>query len=91
MAHIGRPAAATPNSCRSSRHASSCVTRTLCDDAEKCNRQDHLCAVRLRQLPFVLLRLPPRCAASDTRLMILLAELEHLSSHQVGVTEAVRQ
>jgi hypothetical protein len=90
MAHIGKPAAA-PNF----GHTSSPVSRisewqrTLCDDAEESERQDDLRAVRLRKLPFVLLRMLPRLAG--TRFLTLLTELEHVRSHQAGIAEAERQ
>ncbi len=62
---------------------------TLRRDADKCKRRHHLCAVCLRKLIFVLLRLLPRLA--DTHCPTLLAQFEHVRSHQVGVAKAVRE
>jgi hypothetical protein len=56
-------------------------------DAEKCERQDRLCAVCLRKFPFVLLFLPPSC--TDRRRRIWLAQLTHVRSHQAGIPQAV--
>ena len=91
MMDIGNPAnAAVPISrCTLSTMLAPCVTRTLCDDAEERKRRDDLGAVCLHKLPLMLLRLLP-CRA-DTRLLALLAELEHMCSHQAGVAESITQ
>jgi hypothetical protein len=91
MMDIGNPAnAAVPiSSCTLSTTRAPCVTRTLCGDAEECERRDDLGAVHLRKLPLMLLRLLS-CRA-DTRLLVLLAELEHMCSHQAGVAETITQ
>ena len=91
MMDIGNPAtAAVPIShCTLSTTRAPCVTRTLCDYAEERERRDGRIAVCLRKLPLMLLRLLP-CRA-DTRLLALLAELEHMCSHQAGVAETITQ
>jgi hypothetical protein len=91
MMDIGNPAnAAVPISrCTLGTTRAPCVTRTLCHNAEECERRDDLGAVRLRKLPLMLLRLLS-CRA-DTRLLVLLAELEHMCSHQAGIAETITQ
>ncbi len=91
MMDIGNPAnAAVPISrCMLSTTRAPCVTRTLCDYAEERERRDDCGAVCLHKLPLMLLRLLP-CRA-DTRLLVLLAELEHICSHQAGVAETISQ
>ncbi len=43
----------------------------------------------MRKLPLMLLRLLP--SRADTRLLVLLAELEHICSHQAGVAQTITQ
>jgi hypothetical protein len=89
---MGKPATPDCSSTRDSSVTGHCSLRrhTLRSDAEKSQRQDHLCALQLRKLPFMLLRLLPRhggaLGASFDR--PFAAELTHLRSHQVGVAEA---
>ena len=96
MMDIGKPvAAAAPSSGSTLASASSCVSsqrhRTLRRNAEKGKRQDHLRAVSLPKLPFVLLRLPPRCAGAHytPTLQPLLVERAQVRSHQAGIPESV--
>ena len=63
--------------------------RTLGRNAEKSEHCDHLCAVRLRKLPLVLLRLPSGHASALCP--TLLAELAQVRSHYVGVAQTVQQ
>jgi hypothetical protein len=63
--------------------------RTLRRNAEKSEHCDHLCAVRLRKLPLVLLRLPSGHA--KTLCPTLLSELAQVRSHYVGVAQTVQQ
>ena len=63
--------------------------RTLRHNAEKSKRCDHLCSVRLRKLPFVLLRLLSGHASILCPTM--LAELAQVRSHYVGVLQTVQQ
>ena len=58
-------------------------------DAEKTERQADLCAVRLRELPFILLCLPTHRAGTCPP--ALVAELKHIFSHQAGVAETITQ
>ena len=85
---IGKPAAAAVlNFCASVHAACLQGQRSLRRDAEKTERQADLCAVRLRELPFILLCLPTHCAGTCSP--ALVAELEHGCSHQAGVAEAI--
>ncbi len=63
--------------------------RTLRRNAEKSEHCDHLCAVRLRKLPFVLLRLLSGLASILCPTM--LTELAQVRSHYVGVAQTVQQ
>jgi hypothetical protein len=62
---------------------------TLRGDADKCERRDHHRAPCLNKLILVLLRLSPRLA--EIRCTTLLAQLQHMSTHQAGVSKAVSQ
>jgi hypothetical protein len=63
--------------------------RTLRHNAEKSERCDHLCSVRLRKLPFVLLRL--LSGHASILFLTMLAELAQVRSHDVGVSQTVQQ
>ncbi len=91
MTDIGNPATAAAPISRITVNTmrAPCVTRTLCDHAEERKRQDDLGAVRLRKLPFILLRLPPRQAMACRP--TLLAQLKYASSHQSGIAEVICQ
>ena len=60
--------------------------RTLRRNAEKSERRDPLCAVRLRKLPLVLLRL--LSGHASTLCPTLLAQVR---SHYVGIAQTVEQ
>ena len=91
MMDIGNPASAAViiSRCTLSTTRAPCVTRTLCDDAEEREPRDDCGAACLRKLPLMLLRL--LLCRADTRLLVLLAELEHICSHQAGVAETITQ
>ena len=91
MMDIGNPASAAMiiSRCTLSTTRAPCITRTLCDDAEERERRDDRGSVCLHKLPLMLLRLLP--SRADTRLLVLLAELEHICSHQAGVAQTITQ
>jgi len=63
--------------------------RTLRHNAEKSKRCDHLCSVRLRKLPFVLLRL--LSGHASILCLTMLADLAQVRSHDVGISQTVHQ
>ena len=63
--------------------------RTLRRNAEKSEHCDDLCSVRLRKLPFVLLRL--LSGQASTLCPTMLAELAQVRSHYVGIAQTVQQ